>query len=160
MYDFAPFYEISQKIEGSRSDQDRIKWCEDGLALLRPFVAACLERDGWLPPVIHCRDTAPWLYMKYGGWADAERVIRFCMTCHAYYPDTGEEVLQWLFSFRDAAEAVCAYVKAHPGVLQKDIYKHLDGVAERGSLRSVLRSYKGLRKEKHGKTNRLYLKEV
>lgn len=109
--------------------------------------------------MIICRDVAPWLYMKQGKWDDAERVIQFCISCGAYYPKSGKAVLNSFEAYRDAACVAMAFIKNHPGVLQKDVYKKLTAVVSSDEMREVMRSFELIHKEKEGKTNRLQIIE-
>lgn len=156
-YDYGPFYDISQRIEEAKSVDEKIRWCEEGLKLLPSFVSASIKEDGDLPPIIFCRDTAPWLYMKQGRWDDAERVIKYCISCRAYFPENGKEELQFFEMFRDAACIASAYIENHQGTLQKDIYKSLSKIVSSDEMKSVMRNYELIRKEKEGKSNRLYV---
>ena len=153
------FYAISSAIDRAKSVEEKLILCERGLTILPEFVADMIWEDGKLPPVIMCRDVTPELYMRQGDWENAERVIRFCMNCNAYYPDTGEKVLAQFEEYRDTACMAMVYIMNHPGTLQKDVYKRMKQVAGSDTLKSILRASELFRKEKQDRTNRLYLSE-
>lgn len=152
----AGFYELSQMIEGEKDIRRKIKLCHEQLAILPGFVESWLSGDSELPPIIMCRDVGPELYMRLGMWEDASRFIHACIDANAYYPNRGEEQLEHLALFKEAADTALNFIDENPGFLQKDIYKALPNL-DKECLKHFLRCSLTIRKEPCGKTNRLYV---
>lgn len=153
------YYELMQKAQREKDLRKKIALYERNLKILPPFVSSCLSQDGELPPLIPCRDELPILYMRLGDWKKAERVIKQCMKCNAYYPDNGNEELQYLLRYQTVAEVAVEYIRRNPGVLQKDLYKALkDEKIDRECLKSFTRFSMTIKKIKKNNTNELYIK--
>lgn len=159
----------------AHGDSEKLCGLERALSGFPAFVRSCFKTTGDLPPVVPCRDMLPELYMRYGRWSDAEKVIRLCISCGAYghteyrdsqdhegrwIPESGNEELVSLKLRKQAAFAALAYLAENPGTQQSKIYKApvLSSV-DHDALVWFCRSSHQLRKEKDGKTNRLYIAE-
>lgn len=153
------YISLSDVIQHSKNIYERIAACEESLKSLPDFVKSCLKQDGDLPPVIPCRDYAPQLYMNIGQWDNAEKVIRYCISIHAYYPaQEGKETLAWFNEYKKTALKIITYLESNPGTLQKNIYKVTEiSEQEKSNARHFCRYSLLLRKEPYGKTNKLYL---
>lgn len=173
----APTYDFtssSSKALNVKGDLETLHQLEQLLPNFASFVKASFNSDGELPPYVPCRDTLPELYMRYGLWEKAENVICLCISVGAYGhteyrnshdnkghwvadPQTGENALEFLRQRHDASDAALAYLDKNPGTLQSKIYKipALSGV-NHDALVWFCRNSHQIRKEKDGKTNRLY----
>lgn len=153
------FYELSSLIDSSRDIYAKLDACEKSYPLLKEFCRFCLENDdGELPPIINCRDTGPEMYMRLGRWEDAERAIQICADANAYYPDNDNEAWSYYNTYKRIASLAVSYIKDNPGCLQNKIYDAINVTGdERETLKHFLRCSFQIRKEKSGKTNRLYL---
>jgi hypothetical protein len=119
------YYKTLRQLEKTRDVKRRIQILERQLTLLPAIISEEIERDGHLAPVITCRDELSEIYMRMGDWAAAERTIKFCMRCNAYYPESGEEQLKYLLDYKMAAETAIRFLNENPGYLQKNIYRAL-----------------------------------
>lgn len=152
-------FENQQMIYEEKDVYKKLQLCEEGLKYLHGFMVPYLSAGFPAPKYLACRDLTPELYMRIGKFRDAERVIKYCISCNVYYPASGEEQLLALAKYEKAAIIAVSYIREHPGVFQKDLYNKLDGTgADRECLKRFTRSSLQLRKEPSGKTNKLYLK--
>lgn len=145
-----------QQIYIEKDIKRKLALCEEGLKLLPEFMAPYLSAGFPAPKELACRDLAPELYMRLGDWQNALRVIQFCISANAYYPKAGEEELQYLHQYSETAEIAVNYIKEHPGLAQRDIYKKLCPPADREMLKKFTRYSLQIRKEPYQNTNRLY----
>ena len=159
----------------AHSDSEKLRGLERALSGFPDFVQSCFKTTGDLPPVVPCRDMLPELYMRYGRWSDAEKVIRLCISCGAYghteysdnqdhegcwIPESGDEELLSLNLRKEAASSALSYLAENPGTLQSKIYKvPVLSSVDHDALVWFCRSSHQIRKEKDGKTNRLYIAE-
>ena len=175
-YEELPMYDYVSKSAHAmeaHGDLEKMHQLEAQLKGFPSFVRASFANDGDLPPVVPCRDMLPELYMRFGRWGDAENVIMLCISCGAYghtedkgsrdhngkwVSESGDEQLALLNQRREAASAALSYLADNPGSLQSKIYKvpALSGV-DHDALVWFCRSSHQIRKEKDGKTNRLYI---
>ena len=153
------FYELSSLIDSSRDIYAKLDACEKSYPLLKDFCRFCLENDnGELPSIINCRDTGPEMYMRLGRWEDAERATQICADANAYYPDNDYEARSYYNTYKRIASLAVSYIKDNPGCLQNKIYDAINVTGdERETLKHFLRCSLQIRKEKSGRTNRLYL---
>ncbi len=152
------FYELSSLIDLSKNIEAKIQACEESYPLLKEFCRFCLEEDGELPPVINCRDVGLEMYMRLGKWDDVERVIRICSEANAYYPDNNNEILSYYNDYKRIANLALSYIKDNPGYPQNKMYDALHVTEEdREVLKHFLRCSLQIKKEKSGRTNKLYL---
>lgn len=172
----SPAYEYlaasSRAIEAG-GDAAKMQELECQVAGFPSFVKSCFETDGDLPPFVHVRDSLPELYMRFGLWEKAESVVHLCISCDAYghteyrskndhkgrwIPEDGEAVLAFLRLRHEAADAALAYLSENPGTLQSKIYKAPAlALVDHDSLVWFCRNSHQIRKEKDGKTNRIYI---
>lgn len=152
------FYELSSEIDSSRDIYEKIDACEKSYPLLKEYCRFCIENDdGELPPFINCRDIGPELYMRLGQWSDVERVIQICAEANAYYPNNDDEIWTYYGNYKRIANLAVTYIQNNPGCLQNKIYNALNVADDdREHLKHFLRCSLQIRKEKHGKTNKLY----
>jgi hypothetical protein len=169
----ADYFNSIRSFANARGDEEKISELEKSLPSFKSFVSYSFKNGGELPPGVPYRDTLPELYMRRGDWAKAEQVIRLCISIGAYgYTDysknqegiwvsdseNGEDQLSMLQERGDASVAALQYLSRNPGTLQKDIYKIPElSSCDRDALMWFCRSSHQIRKEKEGKTNRLYL---
>ena len=159
----------------ARGDMEKLNLLEQQLPAFRSFVSSCMERDGELPPFVPVRDTLPELYMRYGMWEKAEGVIHLC-TMNSDYgyneyrnehdhtghwvskPEQGEEALKSMHLRRTAAESTLTYLSNNPGTLQSKIYRvPILASVDHDSLVWFCKNSHQIRKEKDGKSNRLFI---
>lgn len=153
----ASFLSLSQQILEARGDDEKLRLCEQALPLLPAFVKSCMKQDGELPPLVACRDYAPELYMRSGEWEKARQSITLCTLCGAYSDGEGGSMLALLTLRKSAAAATLAFLRVTPGALQSGIYKNPALAAlDHDALVWFCRSSRQIRKEKEGKTNRLF----
>lgn len=153
------FYELSSLIDSSKDINAKLDACEKSYPLLKEFCRFCIENDGGeLPPLINCRDVGPEMYMRLGRWDDAERAIQICSDANAYYPDNDNEMRTYYSDYRRVAELAISYIRDNPGCLQNKMYNVLHvSEDDRETLKHFLRCSLQIKKEKSGKTNKLYL---
>lgn len=143
--------------QSKRDINEKIIAYEKNLKSLAAFVNSCLSSDGELPPNIPCRDELPELYKRLGDWKNAERVIKHCIQCNAYYPENGNGALLDLLQYQKAAEKALELIKATPGILQKDIYKALKSEKlDDYSLKHFIRCSLQIKKVPENGTNKLF----
>jgi len=152
-----------------KGDAEKLRRLEPLLPDFPSFIRFYFIENRNLPDTIYCRDALPELYMRYGMWEKAEKVIRLCISCKAYghteYTEnhkqwiaaSGAEELEQLQQRHEAADALLAYLAKNPGQLQNKVYK-LPALAaiDHEALVWFCRNSHQIRKEKDGKTNRLY----
>ena len=148
-----------QMIYEERDIKKRLQLCEEGLKLLPEFMAPYLKGGFPAPRDIACRDISLELYLRLGDWNNALRVIQFCISSNAYYPNSGEEQLLYLRKYSETATAAISYIEENPGVPQKSIYNKLCPPLDREMLKKFTRTSFQIFKEPSGNTNRLYVKK-
>ncbi len=157
----------------ARRDSEKIQLLEKQLPLFPTFIKSALKQDGQLPPCVACRDSLPELYMRYGKWYEAERVIRLSISCNAYghieyknnqnydgnwIPESGNSQLEWLNLCHKAADTALTYIAKNPGICQSQIYKLPEFASvHHDALVWFCRNSHQIRKEKEGKTNHLFI---
>lgn len=156
-YSFALYYQLSDQIEVAQTIQEKLLLCEKMRPVLSGFVSASLEADGHLPPYILCRDYAPIWYMRTGQWDAALGYINFCISCNAYYPEHGDQELQYFSLYRYAAQTAMDFISKNPGCLQNKIYKQIGNSVDKECLKQFVRYSLLIQKVPCGKTNKLYV---
>lgn len=160
------YFDFSHKIEAEKNIYKKIEYCHEQFELLPFFIKTELELSGehglrQLPPFIACREWAPKLYMRLGKWEEAEKFIRDCAAINGYYPEHGEDELNYLHLYKETAEAAIQFLISNPGYLQKDIYKALiPQVKDISVLKNFVRWSLVIEKEPYKKTNRLYVRNI
>ncbi len=172
-YEISPSYSfVSASVRAmyAHGDTEKLRQLEEQLPGLVSFVRSSLACDGELPPYVPCRDSLPELYMRFGKWEKAEQVIRLCMSCGAYgYTDektgrwvseSGDAYLSTVRIRRLAADAALSFLSANPGTVQSKMYK-IPALSQidHDALVWFCRNSHQVRKEKDGKSNRLYVAE-
>lgn len=158
---FDAFYSTCDKLSAPAPAKIKLSYCLEQLALLSDTVIAFLEEDGSLPPVIACRDTAPEMCMRLGEWEKAKNIVKFCISCNAFYPDAkiGENELIYIETFQETATVALTFIQNNPGFLQKKLYKALEGQTDHDCLKHFLRCSEQIIKVKDGSTNKLYINQ-
>ena len=164
------YFDYSEKIIREKDISMKLWYCHCQLKLLPFFTWDYLhdleDKDRELFKnegrkafeLIACRDYAPKIYMRLGLWDNARDFIFACMKANAYYPKRGVEELAYLEKYKVTAEFTVEYIRANPGILQKDIYKAIGGVVlDKDILKQFIRWSHLIRKEPYGKTNKLYV---
>lgn len=151
---FTTFYKLSEDIRTSRDISAKLAACESSYKILPEFVRLTLADWGKLPDSIRCRDEGAKLYMRLGDWSAARSAIDKCIAAGAY-PDGGAEALNHLARYEQAARLALAFIDKNPGFPQNKIYKALPA-ADQDCLKEFVRSSLLIRKEKFGRTNKLY----
>ena len=172
-YDFVSRSAHALEVKG---DAEKLRGLLDVYPGFRSFVKDAFRADGELPPLVPCRDVLPELLMRFGRWAEAEGVIRECISLRAYghteYRDSRDHNGFWVEESGDAeiktlrlrravADGALAFLTENPGVLQSKIYKQpsLSGL-DHDALVWFCRSSHQIRKVKAEKTNKLYPAEM
>lgn len=109
-----------------------------------------------VPPSIPPRDSLPDMYMRFGRWDDAARVIHRVAEIGLMTKDEEKERLAWVAGCKAAAIAALDLVRDRPGILQKDVYRELPYI-NRECLKWFLRFSREIDRVKRGDSNRLYL---
>ena len=135
----------------------RIRLCEEGLAMLEDFLAP-YRSAGWnapeeLPCVYRLIDD----YMALGKWDKATQTVQVCIAAGAYKQKDGEKQLQWILQVSEASSYALEYLSSNPGTLQRNIYGKLCPPCDREALKWFLSSSMQIRKEKTDKANKLYV---
>ena len=151
---FTTFYKLSEDIRTSRDISTKLAACEASYKILPEFVRLTLADWGKLPDSIRCRDEGAKLYMRLGDWSAARSAIDKCIAAGAY-PDGGAEALNHLARYEQAARLALAFLDKSSGFPQNKIYKALPA-ADQDCLKEFVRSSLLIRKEKFGRTNKLY----
>lgn len=168
------FYELSQKIEETKDIREKIKYCEESFPLLPTFMAHSMA-DECVPPIILCRDTFTWSCYKLGEWDKLDKAIDYFESVDLFsymvadpkgkcgqrlVIADGTKARKEAMSHKAGFTAALKYIKETPGVLQSKIYKvpELSHVPP-DILKSFCRNSLQIRKEKEGKTNKLYVME-
>lgn len=112
-------------------------------------------RENPIPPSIPCRDELPDMYMRYGRWDDALRVLQALHEMELLEPNAFSDAVAWLEKCRSATEAALAYISEHPGCKQNRLYSLVSGV-DREALKWFTRFSRLIYKVKDGNTNALY----
>ena len=159
-YDFRLYFQLVEQVEKPGPLKDRLALCEQARPVMASFVSACLQEDRELPPCIVFRDYAPIWYMRTGQWEAAASYINFCISCNAYFPENGQEELQFLNLYKRTAQIALAYISQNPGCLQSQIYKLLSGSTDKECLKKFTRHSELIVKVPCGKTNRLYVAQA
>lgn len=168
----SPYMSLSSQIMEARGDEEKLRLCRLALAEFPNFVSRSFALDGDLPPVVLVRDLMPELLMRYGLWEEAEDVIRLCISCGSYghteyqgqgqkgvwIQENGDPALYSLSCRHSAADALLSYLRSNPGTLQRTVYKIPElSSCDHDALVWFCRLSHQIRKEKAGKTNRLYV---
>ena len=135
----------------------RIRLCEEGLAMLEDFLAP-YRSAGWnapeeLPCVYRLIDD----YMALGKWDKATQTVQVCIAAGAYKQKDGEKQLQWILQVSEASSYALEYLFNNPGTLQRNMYRKLCPPCDREALKWFLSSSMQIRKEKTDKANKLYV---
>lgn len=153
---FKTYYRLSDEIKFSKDVQAKLAACEASYDILGDFVRAWLKDTAKLPDTILCRDVGVELYLRLGQWDKARVAINKIATAGAY-SDGGQDALNHLERYRQAADSAIKFLRANPGFQQNKIYDALPEV-DHDCLKNFIRSSYLIRKEKSGNTNRLYAK--
>lgn len=113
--------------------------------------------NGEMPPSIPPRDDLPDMYMRFGYWDDAERVMEECYKNRVVNKKEFKEKIKWIENCENATMKVIEHIEEFPGVLQRDMYKRLYEI-DKVALKWTLRVYTGIAKIKYKNTNKLYIK--
>lgn len=106
-----------------------------------------------IPPI----DDLPDMYMRFGYWEDAKRVMEECYKHLALNKEQLDENIKWIEECQKSTSSVLNHLEEFPGVLQKDMYKRLYEL-DKDALKWTLRFYNGISKIKDKNTNKLYIK--
>lgn len=156
---FDDWHKILDKFKESKDVNEKIALSEESLLLLPDFVKYSLETYDQLT-YMPCKDFLPRAYMRFAKWEQAERVIRACIRADAYYPETGESDLQYLYQYENISQQAIDYIHNHPGCLQRNMYRTLNvDDASKKMLMDFLKYSYILEKKRIGNTNALYLKD-
>lgn len=154
------YFRLSTEIEKNKDIYRKIEACEASYEIL-PEISRLFKKDGGLPPRIMCRDSGPWLYMRLGQWNAARAAIQKCIDAKAYEDKQDEDdALKDLEEYRISAEIACSFISRNPGFLQSKLYKTLaDTNANSDYLKEFTRASMLIRKEKQGRTYKLFINE-
>ncbi len=154
---FSAYYSALEHSNMAKNDNERILYLEKALSVLPEFVAECMKRDGELPPGVPPRDTLPELYMRNGDWIKAQRTVNECFSAGALTKNEYIDIIEMIEARQAAAEGLLEFLNENPGFIQKNVYKEPALSAyNHNALVWVCRSYKLIRKEKSGNSNKLY----
>lgn len=152
------YWTLIRLIQEAHGDEERLALCEEALPLLPGFVSDYLKTDNELPPVVPPRDMLPEMYMRFGEWGKARETVDFCLSVGAYQHGEHSEIKKDIFNRQAATEGLLKFLRENPGFLQKDIYKTpVLAALDHDALVWACRSFHLIRKEKSGKTNKLYI---
>lgn len=147
-----PYFSLINRAEQAINDNERISYLEQALSALPGLVT-----DDELPPVVPPRDTLPELYMRCGAWENARETVDFCYSVGALKKDEYIERIKLIKEREAAANGLLEFLHNNPGFLQKNVYKTSElSALNHNALVWVCRSFKLIRKEKCGNTNKLY----
>lgn len=153
----SPYFSAIEKASLSKNDDDRILYLEKALSALPEFISHCKEFNDELPPGVPPRDTLPELYMRYGEWIKAQRTVNECFSMGALTKEEYIDIIEMIEARQTAVEGLLDFLRKNPGYLQKNVYKSPALSAyDHNALVWVCRSFKLIRKEKYGNTNKLY----
>lgn len=151
------YFSLITSAQQAKTDEERISYLEQALSVLPQFVMDCMKSDGELPPVVPPRDTLPELYMRYGNWEKARETVDFCSSVKAFQKSEYADMIELIDVRQAAAEGLLDFLNENPGFIQKNVYKEPALSAyNHDALVWVCRSFKLIRKEKSGNTNKLY----
>lgn len=151
------YFELSQQIYSEKDPDRKLFYCYQQLKLLPFWIKDELSIGDFVPPVVPCRDWGPKLHMYKGEWDKARNFVIRCDKANAYYPNHGEDEMREIDDFQRVAEKALSYIRMHPGVLQKDIYKILgDQVSDINVLKRFMRWSLQIKKESYKTTNKLF----
>lgn len=144
------------------SDENAARYFEAGEACLKilPQVVAEWRSEygkSGIPPIIPPRDELREIYMRFGRWDDAARVVRTVAEAGLYTKAEEKNALGWIAGCKAAATAALELIAKEPGILQKDLYDVLPYI-DRECLKWFLRASYQIDKVKAGNTNRLFLR--
>ena len=153
---FRTYFELSDVIWRNKDISSKLAACEESYKILGEFVRVWMKDSDKLPDTIACRDVGVELYLRLGEWEKARVAIAKIAAAGAY-TDGGVAAVNHYEKYRHAAESALEFLRTNAGFLQRDIYKALPDI-DRECLKSFIRSSSLIRKEKFGKTNRLYVR--
>ena len=135
------------------------KYGEESLIHLRAAIKEMLSwgEDSEIAPSIPPRDKLPDMYMRFGYWDDAIRVLNECYKSLALSKEELEKEIQWVNLCKETTTKVLLYLDEFPGVLQREMYKRLHEL-DKEALKWTLRFYQNISKIKYKNTNMLYIK--
>lgn|GEM_PF-417271 len=108
-----------------------------------------------VPPCIPCRDELPNVYMRFGRWDDAIRVVHSVLEAGAMDPEQYDETSAWIMKCKEAAEGALQCIKEHPGISSKRLYSLLPHV-DREALKWFTRYSWQIERVKDGSMTALY----
>lgn len=134
------------------------KYGEESLLHLRAAINEMLSwgKDAEIAPSIPPRDNLPDMYMRFGHWDDAIRVLNECYKSTALSKEELETKIQWVNLCKETTVKVLEHLNEFPGVLQSDMYKRLHEL-DKEALKWTLRFYQNISKVKYKNTNMLYI---
>ncbi len=154
------YYNLSDRIQSGKEVLPKIEACEKSYKILKPVISYFRKDTDGLPPVINCRDRGPSLYMRLGDWDNAEKAIKVCINTEAYNnAKDGMAALDYLETYKKAAQAAINFIIKNPGFLQKNIYIALTqeiGEENIPILKDFMRETYVFHKEPEKGSNRLY----
>lgn len=109
-----------------------------------------------IPPAIPPRDKLPDMYMRFGRWADAARVISRVAEIGLVTKDNERERLAWVAGCKAATTAALDLIGNRPGIPQKHVYGNLPYI-NRECLKWFLRFSREVDRIKRGDENGFYL---
>lgn len=128
---------------------------EDCLKALPDAISHWRLQHKEIPPCIPCRDELPNVYMRFGHWDDALRVIHFVLEAGAMDPEQCDETAAWILKCKEAADRALQCIKEHPGIRPKQLYSLVSHV-DREALKWFTRYSWQVERVKDGTTSALY----
>lgn len=154
---FSSYFSLIERGNLAKSDNERISYLEQALDVLPEFISESIKMDGELPPSVPPRDSLPELYMRYGSWERARKTVDFCYSVGALDKESYADIINLIEIRKSAANGLLEFLTNNPGFLQKNVYKNpVLSFYDHNALVWVCRSFKLIRKEKCGNTNKLY----
>lgn len=151
------YIDLSQKIYSEKDPDQKLSYCYQQLRILPFWIKDELSIGDFIPPVIPCRDWGPKLHMYKGEWDKARNFVLQCDNANAYYPNHGEKELKEIADFQYTAQIALSYIRMHPGILQKDIYKALsNNISDISVLKRFMRWSMQIKKEPYNGTNKVF----
>lgn len=129
---------------------------EDCLKALPEAVSQWRLRHTEIPPHIPCRDELPDVYMRFGRWDDALRVIHSVLEAGAMDVEQCNETTAWIMKCKEAAERALRCIKERPGIRSRQLYSLLSHV-DREALRWFTRYSWQIERVKDGNMTALYV---
>ena len=147
----------SDEIMREKDIRRRLPLCEEGLLMLKDFLAP-YRSARWNPPeILPCVEWSIHDYMALGEWEKASQATRTCVEAGAFKAKDGESQTLFIQKVSDASSLALEYLSRNPGTLQRNMYKKLCPPCDREALKWFLANSAQIRKEKADKTNRLYV---